>query len=53
MHNLKKNSLKLIYSKTIAVILRDYLTKLQKIVKRIKLNKISFLIEDKLFEKKI
>ena len=53
--NLKKNSFKLIYSKIDSADFKsDYLTKIQKVVKKNKIKEISFFeIEDKPFEKKI
>jgi len=53
--NLKKNSFKLTYSRIDnADFKSDYLTKIQKVVKKNKIKEISFFeIEDKPFEKKI
>ena len=53
--NLKKNSFKLIYSRIDSADFKlDYLTKIQKVVKKSKIKEISFFeIEDKPFEKKI
>ena len=53
--NLKKNSFKLTYSRIDSTDFKsDYLTKLQKVVKKNKIKEISFFeIEDKPFEKKI
>ena len=53
--NLKKNSFKLTYSRIDSADFKsDYLTKIQKVVKKNKIKEISFFeIEDKPFEKKI
>ena len=53
--NLKKNSFKLTYSKIDSADFKsDYLTKIQKVIKKNKIKEISFFeIEDKPFEKKI
>ena len=53
--NLKKNDFKIIYSKIDSTDFKsDYLTKIQKVVKKNKIKEISFFeIEDKPFEKKI
>ena len=53
--NLKKNNFKLIYSKIDnSDFKNDYITKVQKVIKKNKIKEISFFeIEDKPFEKKI
>ena len=53
--NLKKNNFKLIYSKIDnSDFKNDYITKVQKVIKKKKIKEISFFeIEDKFFEKLI